>query len=350
MKKTGSSQPRPCGFCGVADVPQFVCPSSGQEMWWCMCGQVKNFKLFFSRLCQNKKIYHQTHEPAYRPITHSKIIHLLNHLPARPYKFSHKPLHKPQYRCTSSHALRAHIYTEPVRRAFKRPATHAITFGIASSLLWYQPYLAAWASILCSAMLIVAFARGTIQSPPVTPSPRRTKPIPVCEPYEPTRNNKTLAGFQPIQLQTHCIFARRARLWGSCDWSSVVPQGSDNATLDTALRENVLGSLEAFANFARDCEKKRLHGFVFGAPGQYSTTKRRHGRTARVILQVCVFCNFDVSKLGGYIIRELYSVGSVAVSWSTGRSISVARFQYGLVSLQEQHTWTILLTILLVCM
>lgn len=126
----------------------------------------------------------------------------------------------------------------------------------------------------------------------MTPSPRRTRPIPVCEPYDATRNNKTLAAFQPIQLQTHCIFARKARLWGSCDWSTEVSEGSDNDTLDAALRENVLASLAAFADFARDCEKKRLHGFVFGAPGQYSATKRRHGRTARVILQVRM-CHYD---------------------------------------------------------
>ena len=141
-------------------------------------------------------------------------------------------------------------------------------------------------------MFILAFKHGTVQSPPVTPAPRRTRPIPVCEPYDATRNNKTLSAFQPIQLQTHCIFARKARLWGSCDWSTVVPHGSDNDTLDAALRGNVLASLAAFASFARDCEKKRLQGFVFGAPGQYSATKRRHGRTARVILQVCICdCN-----------------------------------------------------------
>lgn len=70
--------------------------------------------------------------------------------------------------------------------------------------------------------------------------------------YDP-RDAETLTSlrqFQPIKEATHCIFARKARIWGSADWNS-----------SAGFEDNVARSLRAFTLFAGS--EHGIDGFLF---------------------------------------------------------------------------------------
>jgi hypothetical protein len=72
--------------------------------------------------------------------------------------------------------------------------------------------------------------------------------------YDPTAGGRTARQmFAPIQNNTHCIFAKRAKLWAAPDWDASL-----------TIEETLSGSLRAFALFCT--LQQGVDGFLFAVP------------------------------------------------------------------------------------
>lgn len=95
--------------------------------------------------------------------------------------------------------------------------------------------------------------------------------------YDPTQC-EALKRFHPIQMNTECIFAKSARLWGSNDWKS-----------DLSVEENVTRSIPMLIKFCSDVQKSNkefLDGFVFEIRGkEYSSNIHVFGKTVYRVLK-----------------------------------------------------------------
>jgi hypothetical protein len=69
----------------------------------------------------------------------------------------------------------------------------------------------------------------------------------------------SLRDFERIKSRTECIFAKRAKIWGSPNW---------NKTL--SLDENIFRMLPTFLKFVICCETVDLDGFVIQLPEELS--------------------------------------------------------------------------------
>ena len=67
-----------------------------------------------------------------------------------------------------------------------------------------------------------------------------------------------LKRFKTIQDNTQCIFAKRARLWGSPEWNA-----------SQSVEENVRKILPTFIKFTLSSEELQLDGFVFELPAKF---------------------------------------------------------------------------------
>ncbi|XP_070532667.1 uncharacterized protein [Ptychodera flava] len=86
----------------------------------------------------------------------------------------------------------------------------------------------------------------------------------------------SIDNFKAIQMNTECIFARDAKLWGSCDYD-------DRLTLE----ENVKRSVPMFMKFTAVCAIKSLDGFVFELSGkEFTSNPETLGEGVRRVLTV----------------------------------------------------------------
>ncbi|XP_076451570.1 uncharacterized protein LOC143287457 [Babylonia areolata] len=92
--------------------------------------------------------------------------------------------------------------------------------------------------------------------------------------YDP-ENCTSLELFETVKYGTECVFARRAKLWGSPDWRSAL-----------SLEENVFRCVPMFLKFSMVCQELGLDGFLFLLPGkEYGANLQVFGKAVRRVLQ-----------------------------------------------------------------
>jgi len=122
--------------------------------------------------------------------------------------------------------------------------------------------------------------------------------------YDPVNENECLQRFQPCLQQTHCIFSKTSRSWGSANWQAQL-----------SLEENALRSLPQFIKFSLLNDAKNLtdppDNFIFEIRGeQYHKTLALFGDTVRRLLQVLSDCDPT-----GRCCMEWENVGKVFDGW-----------------------------------
>ena len=100
-------------------------------------------------------------------------------------------------------------------------------------------------------------------------------------------NVESLQNFDTVKLQTECIFAKKSKLWGSCDWNDQI-----------SLEENVYRMVPTFLKFTVVCTHLGLDGFVLQLPHKYSSD-------IEVLFSSLVFRNLPVV---GYFMRDFISL------------------------------------------
>ncbi|XP_074655561.1 uncharacterized protein LOC141909093 isoform X2 [Tubulanus polymorphus] len=108
------------------------------------------------------------------------------------------------------------------------------------------------------------------------------------------KSANSLSRFDEIKFNSECIFAAKARLWGSSDWLSELP-----------LEENIHRLLPTFLLFVLSCPELGLDGFLVELPGSYCCDIQIFSDTVRRVLKVMsdedprgVRC-MDKSYIGG---------------------------------------------------
>ena len=93
----------------------------------------------------------------------------------------------------------------------------------------------------------------------------------------------SLQAFAPVKSNTHCVFARRSIVWGSCDWN-----------VDISIHENVKLFSRAFTLFAS--LQQGVDGFVVHVPKSIVFSDQSpdsallaHARTVRNVLSAMWF-------------------------------------------------------------
>lgn len=101
----------------------------------------------------------------------------------------------------------------------------------------------------------------------------------ICECTVPTYDPKatdSVRHFREISQQTHCMFAKKASTWGSCDWDG-----------DISLEENVRRSLPALRCFVLATTKNEVDIFVVEVVGEgYFSSLDEFCRTVWRVLKV----------------------------------------------------------------
>eukprot|EP01006_Ploeotia_vitrea_P016888 TRINITY_DN47813_c0_g1_i1.p1 TRINITY_DN47813_c0_g1~~TRINITY_DN47813_c0_g1_i1.p1 ORF type:complete len:307 (+),score=27.54 TRINITY_DN47813_c0_g1_i1:55-975(+) len=101
---------------------------------------------------------------------------------------------------------------------------------------------------------------------------RSRKPANLSElPYDPSATD-CLKRFKPIQNQTHCVFAKAAKLWGS-DYDP-----------ELSVRENAQNHVPVFKAFVQSAPALRLDGFVFELRCLQPTTPEEFGELVQTVL------------------------------------------------------------------
>ena len=90
-------------------------------------------------------------------------------------------------------------------------------------------------------------------------------------------------------MQTHCLFAKQARIWCSQPWQQ-----------DLSFEDNVKRSIPAFALFAS--AQKRIDGFAFdiSSPGAGDSVQAHAGTVNHLLCTLRLFrlmCNFSYDPL-----------------------------------------------------
>ncbi|XP_013402725.1 uncharacterized protein LOC106168264 [Lingula anatina] len=83
----------------------------------------------------------------------------------------------------------------------------------------------------------------------------------------------SLANFETLKMNTECIFAKKARLWGSPKWN-----------YDLSIEHNIYQSVPTFLKFTCLCEPLGLDGFVYELPGDYGKDVQTFGQAVRRVL------------------------------------------------------------------
>ncbi|CAH1802557.1 unnamed protein product [Owenia fusiformis] len=87
---------------------------------------------------------------------------------------------------------------------------------------------------------------------------------------------ESVENFQSIQQNTECIFAKRAKIWGSANWN-----------VNLTLEGNVLKSVPMLMTFIQLCPTLGLDGFVFELPtSKYGKTVEHFGQSVRKLLTI----------------------------------------------------------------
>ncbi|XP_061162480.1 uncharacterized protein LOC133171705 [Saccostrea echinata] len=85
-----------------------------------------------------------------------------------------------------------------------------------------------------------------------------------------------IENFKPIQENTECIFARRAKLWGNQEWDK-----------DLSLEENTFRFLPSLLHFTLVCRQYKLDGFLIEVPVEFHQKDIQvFAKTFRRILKV----------------------------------------------------------------
>ncbi|XP_052713399.1 uncharacterized protein LOC128187182 [Crassostrea angulata] len=85
-----------------------------------------------------------------------------------------------------------------------------------------------------------------------------------------------LQQFNPVQENTECIFAKKAKLWGNQDWNQ-----------ELSLEENVFRWLPTLLQFTIVCRQYKLDGFVIEIPEEYHHNDiHEFAKTFKKILKV----------------------------------------------------------------
>jgi hypothetical protein len=93
-------------------------------------------------------------------------------------------------------------------------------------------------------------------------------------PFDPT-NNESLKHLVPVQTESQCLFAKKAKAWGN-EWNP-----------NLSLEENVERALPAITNFFLVGESLHLDAFSIEVQGKdYSSTIEQLGETVRRVLTV----------------------------------------------------------------
>ncbi|XP_013412870.1 uncharacterized protein LOC106175424 [Lingula anatina] len=83
----------------------------------------------------------------------------------------------------------------------------------------------------------------------------------------------SLANFETLKMNTECIFAKKARLWGSPKWN-----------YDLSIEHNIYQSVPTFLKFTCVCEPLGLDGFVYELPGDYGKDVQTFGQAVHRVL------------------------------------------------------------------
>lgn len=88
-------------------------------------------------------------------------------------------------------------------------------------------------------------------------------------------NSQALRNFEPVKMNTHCTFAKRAVLWGARDYD-----------MSLSVEQNVERSIPALIKFLAIGEHQHLDGFVFELPGEeFGNDVHKFGQGVRRILK-----------------------------------------------------------------
>eukprot|EP01111_Echinosteliopsis_oligospora_P003057 TRINITY_DN14923_c0_g1_i1.p1 TRINITY_DN14923_c0_g1~~TRINITY_DN14923_c0_g1_i1.p1 ORF type:complete len:204 (+),score=10.31 TRINITY_DN14923_c0_g1_i1:32-643(+) len=91
--------------------------------------------------------------------------------------------------------------------------------------------------------------------------------------YDPTQA-PSLSTFSVVMKNTHCLFAKKAKMWGSAPWNH-----------EWSIEQNVEACFPAFLDFTERSREEHIDGFVIEVIGaDYCTTLDQFSNTVRRVL------------------------------------------------------------------